>query len=561
MYAVRSQAARRLRPNASSGLGRLLAVRILSRDISTSLPARSGEELPWYLRDQVKSQFTTPELESAHIPEDVPTELKEIYEVFIKEYGLEDLKIFDMAYKHDLDEIKDDVDYVLISTGKSEKHVFNAARELRQYLKLKYNVVPHIEGMVSSAKTPAMRRRLLRRANKKPSATDNEYGKSANSWVVCTHDHAELHILTKSRREELNLESLFCHPDDAHLYESKMETQVDSDHIFSGIRRFHTLARMPQAASLLSRLQSLQAVEYPHDLKDEFDAAIDETSLNEHSLRVQFYRLLHLSWPEIVPFSEVENAILAKYTSGLGDSNSKIDDVVDYMKLLLDTPGRGREKSQADDDLDKLSCFMNTLYLFLTDNFSMSLNREFAPLLWRLTHRADSEILPAMIDLVIEGAPISSTDCQTTISSSKARDVLFLLRSEKDVILTGAMRELILLTYGNAGDWEKFWAEWEDICMHSKLDSGASVQRYVRLAIYLALRNDPAASLAFLTEHWNVSSSVAGGFLPRFIQNGRKFNSEPERLAFMRAMAALIESAGGLDQAVFDDIKDQITEL
>lgn len=561
MYTVRSQAARRLRPKASLNLARLPTGRVLSRDISTSLPTRSGEELPWYLREQVKSEFTTPELESFQIPEHVPAELKEIYGVFVKEYGLEDLTIFDMTHKHELDEIKDEVDFVLLSTGKSEKHVFNAAKELRQFLKQKYNVVPHIEGMVSSAKTPAMRRRLLRRANKKPSATDNEYGKSANSWVVCTHDHTELHILTKSRREELNLESLFCHPDDAHLYENKMETLFESDHIFSGIRRFHTLARTPQAASLLSRLQSLQAIEYPRDLKDEFDATVDETSLNEHALRVQFYRLLHLSWPENVPFREVEDAILAKYTTDLGDSNTKIDDVVEYMKLLLDTPGRGREKSQADDDLDRLSSFMNTLYLFLTDRFSMSLNHEFAPLLWRLTHRADSEILPAMIDLVIEGAPISPAECRVMISSSKARDVLFLLRSEKKTVLTGAMRELILLTYGNAGKWEKFWAEWEDICMHSKRDSGVSVQRYVRLAIYLALRNDPAASLAFLTEHWNVSSSVAGGFLPRIIENGRKFNSEPERLAFKRAMAALIESAGGRDQAVFDGIRDQVAEL
>lgn len=62
---------------------------------------------------------------------------------------------------------------VLISTGKSEKTYLQAASELRMYIKHNHGIIPPIVGMVSAGTSPAVRRRLLKRARKGPMATDN----------------------------------------------------------------------------------------------------------------------------------------------------------------------------------------------------------------------------------------------------------------------------------------------------------------------------------------------------------------------------------------------------
>lgn len=541
----------------------------------------SDLSVPWYLREEVTSQLVeSKEIVLPEIPAHAPPQVKEFMVLLARDYGLDNLMLFDMTQlpeEHEFKENNKNIDFIVIATGKSEKHIYKAASELRIYLKHTYNTVPLMEGMVSSAITPSMRRRLLRRARKGPLATDNEYGKSANSWVICHHDGIDLHMLTQARREELNLESLWCKPEDAHKFlQDSFDTQ-ESDNIFSGIRRFHTLAR--NYSSVSSDLESLylklqnRPVDAPTEelklLQTSFDQCFVQLSLKDHRIRFQFMKTLHLIRPQLVTFTQVENALLAKYTSQesleADLAQEKIDDITEYAKLLIDSPSFDSYagKSRVDASLDALSRIISTLYTFSNDKLSLSANPQLVPLLWRLTYIEENNTVigPHDIDRFIQhGTSITASPGPAiTMAGNSSRSILHLIDHHKQLehgtTATAALRELILLTYGNAGKWDKFWHEWENIFFEKSFEPAEAVEKWTRMCVYLSMRNNRAECLRFLENYWNNSGSVSGSVLASLKANNEQFNSEDEKVAFKKAMARMLGFFETSGKVPFEGIK------
>lgn len=549
----------------------------------------STEEIPWYLRDDITSDLVeTKKIELPEIPTHAPPQVEEFINLLAHDYGMDDLLLFDMTLlpeEHEFKETNKNIDFVIISTGKSEKHIYKAANELRLHLKHTYNTVPLIEGMVSNAKTPAMRRRLLRRARKGPLATDNDYGRAANSWVMCSHEGIDVHMLTGPRREDLNLESLWCAPEDLHKYTSNQTTSQESDNIFSGIRRFHTMTNFRRHYS--NNSSNLEAYLYQLNskagqlntdeitlLKNMFEDTFQNASLRDHEVRFQFWKSLHLANPELFTFQDAEDALLAKYASvnALTDDLSlqKLNDVAEYAKLLLDTPSRAHDKPLSDVALDKLSKFIAALYEFSTDKFTLSGNPLLIPLLWRLCyheHQNVRQLSPGTVDAVIHsGQPIEVCEASPliTIASKNARDVLSLVdyftqKVDFGTVPTYALSELILFTYGNASKWGKFWNQWEDMCFSKSVEPDVAVERWTRLAVYLSCRGDKSSMRSFLLNYWSASNSVGGSFVKAFEANGNTFNSERESSALRRAILSMVNSFDG-DQT-FDGIRNQVESI
>ncbi|GEQ70264.1 hypothetical protein JCM33374_g3940 [Metschnikowia sp. JCM 33374] len=544
--------------------------------------------VPWYLRDDIKSSLIEEkEVKLPEIPPHAPEHVSEFLNLLATDYGMEDLLLFDMTTLDESHEYKannQNVDFIIISTGKSERHILKASTEFRTHIKHKYQVLPSTEGIVSTAKTPAMRRKLIRRARKGPSSTDNEYGRAANSWVLFHHDNVDVHIMTSERRQELSLESIWCRPEDAHLYEQKPMAPIDSDHIFSGFRSFHTMANRRNYSSLersRSHLETLlsQPADVPKavlcNLKADFDAQFSGKSLEDFGVKYTFYKALHLINPEFVTFDEVECALLEKYTSSDaagGDLTAeKIDDVTEYAKLLVNSTAvlTGSMES-ADTALDKLSRFISVLYKFSPEKFSMSQNPEFIPLLWRITFwEKSTPVSPRDVDQFIEtgetAVKSNNGEPRITLASNNARDVLTLIDyNNKDVdtgnSLTPSFKELVLYTYGNAGRWSEFWQEWNSMFFPRAPLPQVALEQWVRLVTFLSLISDQTQSLYFLDYYWKNGSSVSGTFMQCFEANGQKFNSEKDKIAFIKSMGLLIDS---LDpkKDVFIDIRNQLENL
>lgn len=531
---------------------------------------------PWYLRDTVTNTLADERtVELPAVPAHAPPAVDEFLRLAAHDYGMDNVMLFDMTRLDDTHEFRrnnNTVDFVVIATGKSEKHVFAAASQLRTHLKHTHDVVPVVEGMVSTASTPAMRRRLAKRARKGPMATDSEYGKAANSWVLCHHDGVDLHLMTAQRRAELNLELVWCADSERHRYEPAAAAPAESDSIFLGIRRLHTCARTTasgcgtQVRPLSTHLASLHAL--PDSVSADtlaqhlarFEASFRGSSLAAHSVRFHFLKAVHVLRPAVVPFADVENALLAKYASpaALGDvAAEKISDVAEYAKLLLDSPEyAAHDKHTSDVVLDKLARFIATLYAFSADRFQMAANAHFIPLLWRMTHaHVGTPVAPKHVDDVLQqqldvAAVPEQTAPAVALAANNARDVLYLVdyytRTEQPGLApTAALRELVLFTYGNAGKWPQFWREWDARSFSRAVEPAVAVERWVRLAVFLALVGNRELVLYFFNHYWRSSSAVGGLFVEIFDANERTFNSDNEKLAFkaaVRKMASMFDT-------------------
>lgn len=541
--------------------------------------------LPWYLRDDITSLLVEKkEILLPEIPPHAPPQVEEFLTLMARDYGMDNIMLFDMTQLPDDHEYKEnnkDVDFIVVATGKSEKHIYKAANELRTHLKHKYNAMPSIEGMVSSAITPSMRRRLLRRARKGPLATDNDYGKAANSWVICHHDGIDMHMLTAPRREELNLESLWCKPEDADKFSQDSFVTSESDHIFSGIRRYHTFARAYSLAtsdleSIYYKLQSQPVDAAEEELKrlqNLFEQSFLHPSIKDHGLRFQFWKTLHLARPDLVSLAQVEDALLAKYCSAeslkADMTQEKIDDITEYVKLLIDTPTRDSHKALVDLAFDRLSKIISTLYTFSNEKFSLAKNPQLVPLLWRLTYVEVKEpvIGSRDVDRFIQEqvAVATSPGPVITMASNRARDILHLIgyhtKTHPGSVPTASLRELILFTYGNAGKWDKFWQEWDNYCFEKNFTPAESVEKWTRICVYLSMRRNKAEALRFLENYWNNASSVAGSVYKSLQANGEEFNSPDERVAFKRALTNMIAMFETPEKVPFEGILLYVDQL
>lgn len=541
--------------------------------------ADSEISTPWYLRNDLKSELIeNAVVEIPRVPETAPPHVAEILRLLAEGYGMEKLLLFDMTTLDETHEFRSDnqnTDYIIICTGKSERHIYKAASELRNYIKHVYGVIPAVEGMVLGAKTPAMRRRLLRRARKGPVATDNEYGRSANSWVLFHHDLVSVHILTGPRREELNLESLWCPEHERHLYEPQPAAPQESDHIFSGVRRLHTWA--------LRRLYSTPASVHGEMLQlnqDAPDSQIEELRLRfeaacgphvDHAARFEFFKTLHQARPHLVSFAEVEDILLEKYASAFAFSEhaaaQKAEDVTEYAKLLIDSPEtRVSDKASLDRALDKLSRFISNLYKFSDDQFSMTANEQFIPLLWRLALcNSDLGITPKMVDNALESGslPASQPAEPLHIASNNGRNVVTLVdwhAKANGTTLFPRFLELVLFSFGNAGNWSAFWKQWEHMQIAQTLSALDALAQWVRMVVFLLLCDNQAQNLHFLRNYWKHSSCFGGSFMTRHLKNDDCFNSPNEKEALSAAIERIISSFGQ-DETAFQGIRGDLRAM
>lgn len=560
-----------------------------------SLGKRQDSSIPWYLRQDVTSNLLEYEVtEIPNIPANSPPHLSGILDVLAKHLGIKELKIFDINALDETHQFKSnhpDLDFVVIGTGASERHIYKAANELRYHIKHTYGVIPVVQGKVSSAKSSTARRRLVKRARKGPTATDNDYGFTANSWVLCKHDGVEVHMLTNQRRAELNLELIWCLAEDLHLYEPKEAPALDSDDILVGLggrratRSYHTNTRHSTTVSkslesnteilnkILVELQNLPVDVGDHvieSLKRKFEERFKGTSPKHYDMKNTFLTTVHLARLGIVSFADVEESLLLKYASSIAYSTDlsleKAKDVTQYARLLIDSPELIKDsKAALDLALDKLSRFISALFEYSNDKFLMSADPMFLPLLWRLTYTESGRpITSRLVSDVIQGRKQlvpGNGEPSSMSASNNARDVLCLVlfhdqKNKSDMMLD--QNELIFFTYGNSGKWDYFWNEWSNFNFLSSPSTSEMIDRWVRLVVYLALTGNKAQAFKFLSELWTNSSCVTGSFLDAYEKNGNKFNYDTQREAFVSAVEIM---ASLLEDLAFDKVRATLAQM
>ncbi|ODV77898.1 uncharacterized protein CANTADRAFT_91349 [Suhomyces tanzawaensis NRRL Y-17324] len=564
-------------------------------------PSQHSDSTPWYLREDATSPLVeAKEIELPTIPGNSPESLNKFLNLLAYDYGIQDLVLFDtstLEEDHPYSTKEQPTNYYIIGTGKSEKHIYKAASELRSHIKHTHNIIPPMEGMVSGGVKPVVRRRLLRRARKGPPATDNDYGKLPNSWIMCDTkvDGVYIHMLTQQRRDELNLESLYCPEEELEQYETSNGQFADSDDIFIGIRRMHTMtpfARHNQARfnsttsqSIYSRLINENQQITNEDVKKyskEFLKTFREDSLEDHRVRYKFYRALHLVKPEFVSLEELEQMLLSKYASlpiALAERHqleeNRQQDIIDYMKLLVDSPEVSENiqfktvGEHCDYIYDALSKFVSKVLLYSPSQVDLLSNPEFTALLWRLSYVESGPFVGSnTINDIIYNDKLIPSESTTSIDQAKnrARDILEIIKYHNSVTntcTTPSFKELILFTYGNDGNWKQFWKQWDSSLgsWNNETDSKTLLGYWVRLAVYLSCRHSKTATIHFLHNYWNHSLN-GRSFMGDFNANGGRFGSEQEHHAFTLAINAMLRDLNGYEKsASFNHIKQFIEGL
>lgn len=539
---------------------------------------------PWYLQQSIRAPLEQSRVPLPPISAHAPKHTTALADLALNEYGMADMAVFDMLQLPEDHEFRTNnpaVQQILVCTGKSEKHIQKAAQELKLHLKHNYESPALIEGLVSSSKTPAMRRRLLRKARKGPSATDNDYGKAANSWVLVHMAGVDLHFMTDARRTELNLELLWCLPEDAHLYERQPVQHHDSDSIFSGIRRYHTVAKFSGgklANTGISRIAArrlhslVRVVEFLEALAEAPDAQVPDhlaqvlapaATITEALNKFLILRHVHQARPDLVSFDQVEAALLEKYTLPLPENTAqmRLEDVVEYAKLLLDSPSLARSaKADTDTLLDRLATFISVVYRMSSDELSLTAHPELASLLWRLSYIDTAQpVTPAAVDqYMAQGPPRSPRDPAPTVelAANNARNVVALTEwaTRDEPCQNPGLAELRLFTYGNAGKWTQAWALWDELNFSLVESTEARLDRWARLVVYVALRANKAQALHFLNHYWLLGSLLT--FKEVLLANDG-FSSEQQRQAVKTAMGeilALFEAEQNAVEAVQRDV-------
>jgi ribosomal silencing factor RsfS len=213
------------------------------------------DDTPWYMRQEESSELTTPvfRAEKPEIPLESPESLELIIESMI-DLGLADFKVFDIRGRDDIP-MSSMAEFCIVCEGKSEKHIQNATQEVITKLKHDFSVQPYVEGLIRPNSSMKMKKRLKM---KKPV---NDFGVGVNSWImVDSQTGVFLNLLTPERRRMLNLEYLWCKPEERSQYERKPEISHEEkdDSIFAGIFRRYYSTRAEEIPLETKALQSFQ---------------------------------------------------------------------------------------------------------------------------------------------------------------------------------------------------------------------------------------------------------------------------------------------------------------
>lgn len=521
---------------------------------------RRNENVPWYLRESEKVLEKVEKPPIPEIPHNAPPSVEKFLILLSQEYGLDDIKLFDLSQ---LDEdhpnhiSNQPIRYMIVSTGKSDKHVFKAGNELKHYIKHEFKKHANIEGLVSSTVKPVIRRRMLRRANKGPSATDNNYGRAANSWIMCRTDvdDINIHILTNERREELDLESLWINERSEDLYTTELES-TDTDYMnevyagknmpdfFLQRRNFHTTTRKLNITETYQKLMDSDVKLSESEVNkfmEEFETSFKaiQPTVDDYNLKSQFYGALHLINPKI-SLDQVSSIIKEKYNdlsvSMEMTENDRTSDMLTFMKILSDSSVEPSIK------FDLLSSFAQDIYRFSDESIDIP---QLIPLLISLSS-AGTNISPSIIDATIynDYDYYNQTFPKTQLSGTGMRNTTSFLQNYLQLhksMFTRPMKETIMFNYGNAGQWDRFWNEW-DVSL-TLLEDDVQPNHWVRLIVYLAIRKDLEGIDRFFNHYWDSTTSVSLPFIQSFNIHSQQLT--PQEFSHLKlALAKFVEIPG-----------------
>lgn len=521
------------------------------------------DNVPWYIR-QLEIISNIQRSPIPDIPKGAPESLSTFLNLMSHDYGLEDIGLYDLSVlelDHPNSIHNQPADYMLIATAKSERHVYKAGQELKHYIKHNMNHLPKVSGLVSWTQSPLMNRRLKKRANKSPPSTHNEYGKPANSWIMCETlvDNIFIHILTKERRQELDLESLWVNEETPNLsikYNQLNISQTRGLHVSRLVNNHLSTTYNKILKETVADLDSAKITKYI----DEFESKFSHPSIEHYNLKARFFMILHTINPQIVDLNKVSRVLLEKYNdlalaSKIDISNQRSLDLMKFMTLVTDSPELSmkcnhNQKQISDESLDLLSKFAMQLYRFTGDDIDLETEANLIPLLINLTQGATTEngiyLGPAIIDDTIhhDTDHYQTSFVEMTQASNRTRDVLDMItyyleqRSEASA-LSRSCKELILFMYGNCGKWDKFWSYWDTSMnfLEPKRDSS----KWVRLIVYLALRNDTIAIKRFFDDYWVNSKAMAGSFLSQYNSSHHELTHQ-ENYQLKKALTKLSET-------------------
>ncbi|EGV61747.1 hypothetical protein CANTEDRAFT_124819 [Yamadazyma tenuis ATCC 10573] len=551
----------------------------------------NSDNTPWYLREEQNiSTKPADRPPIPYVPESAPSTVTEFLRLLAEEYGLQEIQLFDLNTldaSHPQSVENQPFDYIIICTGKSERHIYKAGQELKHYIKHNFQKQVKVNGLVSAAPNAVARRRMLKRANKAPLATDNDYGKTANSWVMCetSVDNICIHVLTKDRRAELDLESLWVEekaPEPVEKQEESVAIKNVSDipEFFLTRRKLHTSTRYinHELATCLTNLME-EEVDSLNSQKlnqyiTEFEASFVNPNVEDHKFRSIFYSILHFIDHSVVSLEKVTEVMLDKYADlaiaideSVNMKHERSSDVTTYMKVLIDSPqlqASLEPKPRSDKAFDMLAQFSMNVYRFSGETIDPEANPEFIPLLWKLaftsTNNGELDLGPSVIDETLyDNKDYYHQKFSTSVQAeNRTRDMMevlnFYLGLKSDSrSFSRSFKELQLFSLGNSGRWDEFWNHW-DVSM-SLLDDKKDIQRWARLIVYLALRNDVRANKIFVQEYWSGTHKMSGSFMEQFqARSGDLKESETHHLKV--SLGLILESQHKiLPDSALDEIR------
>lgn len=201
-----------------------------------------ASSIPWYLRRQEAVQAANKLVEPMpEMPKNSPSKLQPIVEFMIERLGLTDLALVDLRGTTVNNPFGPNAIMIMCS-GKSERHLGKAARELLSWLKTENHVSASQEGIVSAQLLRLHQRRLKKKAARKSKyKMTEEFGedtlesdyeiayKRNSSWVALDTrvDGIFIHLFSGSKREELRLEEFWRSPENREIH---IQTK-NADHI------------------------------------------------------------------------------------------------------------------------------------------------------------------------------------------------------------------------------------------------------------------------------------------------------------------------------------------
>ena len=315
---------------------------------------------PWYLDPKESPSITSP-LKSVTIPklpERHPQALENLVTYLATELGIDDLSVFDMRNKSTTTQGAYDIaDFMVIGSGKSAKHLQSASTELDFYIKHELHKLPTTEGILKSGALAKYHRKLLKKGKKAPNYSKNTYGVTPNTWVMTDTktDGIVIHMLTKERRVDLNLECLWAKDSEKEKYSSTSKNH-DSDDIFKGIRYFHSTSQLKsnsfdpynvtfdnyadQFRSLLRKHLVDYKVTSLKDLKDHLDSMYSAGITMNYSLIVEYFNTILKSEEFHQPFNTNMKAYIHRelFLFNLLDSYSVLltnEQILDLLSLII----------------------------------------------------------------------------------------------------------------------------------------------------------------------------------------------------------------------------------